>query len=76
MAMLVDRRPRTEAEEIRRGFERCKSALRRQVLAETLRVFQQANPADRFYQLARYDHDWWAAKADGSPARLVSCREA
>ena len=70
MPMLVGRRPCTEAEAIRRGFGGRESARRRQVLAETLRVFQQAKPPDHFHQLARENHARWASKVEHSPASL------
>ncbi len=67
MTMLVGRRPCTEVEAIHRGFGGRSSARRRQVLAETLRVFQQANPPDHFHQLARDNHARWAGNAEASP---------
>ena len=70
MAILVGRRPCTEAEAVRSGFGGRESARRQQVLAETLRVFQQANPPDHFHQLARENHGRWAGKAEDSPASV------
>ncbi len=61
MAIVVGRRPCTEAEAVRRGFGGRESARRRQVPAETLRGFQQVNPPDHFHQLARANHARWAA---------------
>lgn len=67
LPILAGRRPCTEAEAIRRGFGGRDSACRRQVLAETLRVFQQADPPDHFHQLARDNHARWAVQAQPSP---------
>ena len=66
----VGRRPCSDAEAVRRGFRGRDCARRRQVLAETLRVFQQANPPDHFHQLARANHERWAGRAEPSPASL------
>ena len=67
MAITVGRSPCTEAEAIRRGFGGRDSARRRQVLAETLRVFLTAKPPEHFHQLARENHERWASAADPSP---------
>ena len=67
MAITVGRSPCTEAEAIRRGFGGRDSARRRQVLAETLRVFLAANPPEHFHQLARENHERWASAEDPSP---------
>ena len=68
--MLVGRRPCTEAEAIQRGFGGRECARRREVLAETLRVFLTANPPDHFHQLACENHERWAGRADPLPANL------
>ena len=63
-------RPCTEAEAIHRGFGGRRSARRWEMLAETLRVFQQAKPPDHFHQLAHENHERWTGSAVLSPARL------
>ena len=63
----VGRRPCSESEAVRRGYGGRDSARRRQVLAETLRVFLTANPPDYFHRLARENHERWAARAEPSP---------
>jgi hypothetical protein len=60
----------SEDEALLRGYGDAGSALRRDVLRETISAFEGADPPDRFHRLARRNLDRWKAQSGASESGL------
>jgi len=67
---MVGRSPLSEEESIQQGFGGADSKRRRQVLRETIALFESADPRDRYNRLAELNLDRWRAEAGFSEANL------
>lgn len=56
---MAGRRLCSEQESVGRGFRGAGSARRRQVLRETIKAFEQADPPDRYHRLAQENLERW-----------------
>lgn len=67
---MAGRRLCSEDEAIQRGFGSADCARRRQVLRETIAAFQDADPPDRYHQLAQANLERWRAASGASASKL------
>lgn len=67
---MAGRRLCSEQEAIHRGFGGADSARRREVLRETLAIFEHADPPYRYHRLAQQNLDHWRAQSVVSVSQL------
>ena len=73
---MAGRRLCSEHEAVGRGFTGADSARRRQVLRETIKAFEQADPPDRYHRLAQENLECWRVQrgVNGSKLRVEVLR--
>jgi len=65
---MVGRCLLSEEEAVRRGWGRSDCARRREVLRETIAAFLQANPPERFHELAKRNLERWRQRSSATEA--------